>query len=335
MTITPERPGSPPGGVRGEANRANWELVLEHRERLLRLAQGKLGNASDAEDCVQEAMLRVATHKALDPTRVAGLLTVVVSNLCMDQHRATARLRKAAPKLAEPEAGDGGVALVCDLAEARWLHEQASRLPQREQQVLAMRAAGSSAGETAEGLSVSYKAAESAYTRARSKLHAVWKATLGWLGCLLAPRLRSREGAAAVLVPAAALTAVTLLVLQQPVTSSIADAPPVPSPVPSLTQTGTTLRPLPPATARARPSQAAARPTSAQPKGNPRGPAAARPVPSPARPLGTGPVGDKRIVGTDGVSVTDRHEDESLQQTLDRCLRKGFVLTLEERRCAD
>lgn len=58
-------------------------------------------------------------------------------------------------------------------------------------------------------------------------------------------------------------------------------------------------------------------------------------TPRPARPLTTGPVGDKRLVGTDGVTVTDRHEDESLQESLERCLRKGFVLTLEERRCAD
>lgn len=59
-------------------------MVLPHRQRLLRLARLRAASPADAEDCVQEALLRVATHARLDQKRVGGLLTTIVLNLCAD-----------------------------------------------------------------------------------------------------------------------------------------------------------------------------------------------------------------------------------------------------------
>lgn len=77
----------------------HWLMVWSHRERLHRLAVSRCATTADAEDCVQEAMLRVAARSDLDPTRLGGFLTTVLINLCVDSHRDRNRSRRVAGKL--------------------------------------------------------------------------------------------------------------------------------------------------------------------------------------------------------------------------------------------
>ena len=79
-----------------ERLRRRWNLVLAERERLLRLATSRLGRTTDAEDCVQEAMIRAVTFDALDESRVAALLTTITLRLCVDLQRGTQRDRRLA-----------------------------------------------------------------------------------------------------------------------------------------------------------------------------------------------------------------------------------------------
>lgn len=315
----------PTGGPR-------WDSVLPHRQRLLRLARSK--GAIDPEDCVQEALLRVATHPGLDEQRVAGLLTTVLLRLCVDQHRATVRLRAAAPRLATPDHTTGGADdTVCDNAEAAWLRSCVQDLPDRERQVIQRRAVGLTARQTAADLGVTYKAAEGALTRARTRLQATWRLTLSLLGIALAPRLRGR-GQTAVLLA----TPVALLLALTPFAQQPADTRRQPPSTAALTGT--------PAGPADLPDEAAAPPAqSSRPEPPPVAvPDAAPPPPSaratpastaPTPPITTGPIGDKAVVGTDGVSITDQRTDESLTDTVQRCLDRGVILTLEESRCAD
>ena len=160
-----------------------WQLVLPHREYLLRLALSKGVSPQDAEDCVQEAMLRCVQFADLDPTRVIAFLTTIVSRLCTDTHRSRVREDRLAVKLTaydgvEPPADER----VCERAEAEWISVRIAALPERQRAVLAARADGQSCGEIAERLAVSYKVVESALSRARAHLRATLVASLGLAG---------------------------------------------------------------------------------------------------------------------------------------------------------
>jgi len=69
--------------------RAYRELAGRHLPAMLGLARRVLGNAADAEDVVQEAMLRVWTHAPRWQPLAAfrTWLTRVVVNLCLDRKR--------------------------------------------------------------------------------------------------------------------------------------------------------------------------------------------------------------------------------------------------------
>src|SRR4051794_10166902 len=55
-----------PVSVSVSVKRSHWDLVLPHRERLLRIALRRLPSLQDAEDCVQEALIRAACTANLD-----------------------------------------------------------------------------------------------------------------------------------------------------------------------------------------------------------------------------------------------------------------------------
>ncbi|MDT0380555.1 sigma-70 family RNA polymerase sigma factor [Streptomyces sp. DSM 42041] len=146
-----------------------WEEILEHRERLMRLVRRKLPNRQDAEDCVQETMLRAAVHNGLDCGRLGAFLTTVATRLCIDHHREQRRRRQLLPRAVtvECEVPEDGV---CDQEFGRWLLEQARGLRGREQQVMLARARGISTAEFARIHQISVKAAEGAFTRGRARL---------------------------------------------------------------------------------------------------------------------------------------------------------------------
>lgn len=149
-----------------------WALLVPHRERLVRLAIGKLGDVHEAEDCVHESLIRALGFTGLESERVGAFLTSVVVRLCVDRHRAHARTRRMAPRLWL--SGDAAFEdTVCDRIVGARLHARLAELPPRERDVLRARAAGYSVRETAEDLKISLKAAESAFTRGRAKMLAL------------------------------------------------------------------------------------------------------------------------------------------------------------------
>src|SRR5689334_6962568 len=92
-----------------------WALVLPHRDRLLRLARGLVGDPGDAEACVQEALTRCVTFPALDEGNVAGFLVVTTRRLCVDHHRAHAHATRVAARLSAYGAHETAVdEAVCD-----------------------------------------------------------------------------------------------------------------------------------------------------------------------------------------------------------------------------
>jgi RNA polymerase sigma factor (sigma-70 family) len=85
------------------------------RPRLRAVAYRMLGSASEADDAVQEAWLRLSRSDADAVQNLAGWLTTVVARICLDMLRArTSRheepfdLRAADPGAADPVAGDPG-----------------------------------------------------------------------------------------------------------------------------------------------------------------------------------------------------------------------------------
>lgn len=149
-----------------------WALLVPHRERLVRIAAGKLGDAHEAEDCVHESLIRALSFTGLESERVGAFLTTVVVRLCVDRHRAHARARRTAPRLWV--GGDAAFEdTVCDRIVGARLHARLEDLSPRERDVLRARADGYSVRETAAHLDITVKAAESAFTRGRAKMLAL------------------------------------------------------------------------------------------------------------------------------------------------------------------
>jgi RNA polymerase sigma factor (sigma-70 family) len=155
-------------------NESRWELLLPHRDRLLRLTRHRLPNLQDAEDCVQETLLRAASFADLDEPRVGAFLSATALRLCVDHYRRAERVRKLGQRMAMVEKPPGPEDIVCDQDLGLWLLGYASQLRGRERQVLLARSQGLSVAEAADVLGISLKAAESAFTRARKRLLALY-----------------------------------------------------------------------------------------------------------------------------------------------------------------
>lgn len=150
---------------------SRWDCLVPHIPRLLRLARRRLPTLQDAEDCVQEALIRTACAGHLDQARIGQFLTTVVINICADQGRARSSRTRLLNRIAYAMTDAPPDESICDHAEARWLSDRIERvLPVRERQVLRARAAGLSMRDTAEQLGITLKAAEATFTRARKNL---------------------------------------------------------------------------------------------------------------------------------------------------------------------
>lgn len=168
-----------------------WALVLPYREHMLAIARRRCSSDEDAEDVVQEAMLRVAQFDRLDPERVAALLTSVTKRLAVDLHRARTRALRYRTRLVDvPEHQAPPDEAALDAGEALWLAAQVQYLPEREREVFRQRVAGYSIGEASARLGLSYKSVDSAFIRARGRMRA-W-ATAGLL-LVIATLRRLRE----------------------------------------------------------------------------------------------------------------------------------------------
>ena len=296
-----------------------WDAVLEHRERALRVARARLSDPYDVDDAVQEGMARVVAMPNLDLDRIGPLLSTVVANVAIDTHRRRDRWARLENKLTTSQiTAQPHDEPVCDAAEARWLQEQLASLAPRERAVVELRAEGRSVAETASLLGISYKAVESAFTRGRTALKALWRATLAVLAgvTIRVLRLPPKLATTAVLAAAATLAIGVLqllpsarapdaLVQASPGRAAVYTAAASDFRVAAAVSTATTPR-----------VQTSMPPHSAQKR------VLAAVQPPKAGELRTGQL-----------RVTKNHEHESLSESLQRCIRRGITISPSKINC--
>jgi RNA polymerase sigma-70 factor (ECF subfamily) len=147
-------------------------LARRHLPAMAGLARRILGNAAEAEDVAQEAMLRVWTH-APRWQPLAALrtwLTRVVVNLCLDRKRRAPMLElEAAGEVADPTPGAG------EQAEAderdRLLAAAIESLPARQRTAIVLTyREGMSNAQVADMLETSVSAVETLLVRGKQNL---------------------------------------------------------------------------------------------------------------------------------------------------------------------
>ena len=164
--------------ARGD-ERAFRELASRHLPPMLGLARRILGNAADAEDVVQEAMLRVWTHAPR--WRPLALfrtwLTRVVVNLCIDRKRRAPWVElEAAGEIIDP-APHAGAKAERDERD-RMVAAGIAQLPARQRAAIMLTYGdGMSNSQVAEILDTSVSAVETLLVRGKQNL----RRTLGRL----------------------------------------------------------------------------------------------------------------------------------------------------------
>ncbi|RVT86712.1 RNA polymerase sigma factor [Rhodobacteraceae bacterium CCMM004] len=153
---------------------AGRELVARLGPRALGYATRMLGDRAEAEDVVQEAMLRLwkqAPAWRQGEAQVGTWLYRVVSNLCIDRIRA----RRPGPPLDQvPDPADATPAAVDRLADrdrAQALETALLALPERQRQAVVLRhLEGLSNSEIAEVMDINVAAVESLTARGKRAL---------------------------------------------------------------------------------------------------------------------------------------------------------------------
>lgn len=306
-----------------------WPLLLVERPRLMRLARARGASQHDAEDCVQEALARVANKVDVEVRTLPQLLTRVVCNLVIDKHRERARDQALAlrdHRCLVPPADE----IVCDWAEGRWFAAQLPHLRDRERAVLVHRAAGQSVNDTATALGMTYKAVEGAYTRGRKHMIQLWQATLGLVFVAVARVFRrtTTAGATTATLTAAVLTVAVLFLPGAPPVTSLEGAVEL---LPRAVQAVGDGQVVPQAAASdssitddtVDPFERSASPSTGDRR---------RVSPSGVTPI-VPPTGLPGIVHFGGVGIEDEATDESLQETLERCVAVGLEVTLTSLHC--
>ncbi len=158
-------------------------MLLPHRDLALGVVLRATGNLADAEDCVHDAMLRLARRDDLDPARVRALLVRAALHIAVDRRRAAGRQRTAMLRLAGGAAAEvtSPEELAAEHADAEHVRAALEELPRREREVILLRLAGLNVAETAGRLGISHKSVEGAYTRARARLRLLLGGALAWL----------------------------------------------------------------------------------------------------------------------------------------------------------
>jgi RNA polymerase sigma-70 factor (ECF subfamily) len=147
-------------------------LTRRHLPAMLGLARRILGNAADAEDVAQEAMLRVWTHAPRWQPLAAfrTWLTRVVVNLCLDRKRRRPWVGlDAAGEIADPAPG------VTETAEQnereRLLAAAIAELPARQRTAIVLTySEGMSNAQVADMLDTSVSAVETLLVRGKQNL---------------------------------------------------------------------------------------------------------------------------------------------------------------------
>jgi RNA polymerase sigma-70 factor (ECF subfamily) len=147
-------------------------LARKHLPAMVGLARRILGNAAEAEDVGQEAMLRVWTHapKWQPLAAFKTWLTRVVVNLCLDRKRKTPLLDlEAAGEIADPAPDAGEQAESAE--RERMLVAAIGQLPDRQRSaILLTYTEGLSNAEVAGILGTSVSAVETLLVRGKQNL---------------------------------------------------------------------------------------------------------------------------------------------------------------------
>jgi RNA polymerase sigma-70 factor (ECF subfamily) len=155
-------------------------LSRRHVPAMLGLARRILGNAADAEDVAQEAMLRVWTHAPRWQPLAAfrTWLTRVVVNLCLDRKRRAAWVAlDVAGEIVDPAPG------ATEQAESsereRLLAAAIAELPDRQRAAIALTYGdGMSNAQVAEILDTSVSAVETLLIRGKQNLRRALKGVI-------------------------------------------------------------------------------------------------------------------------------------------------------------
>lgn len=155
--------------------RAARRLVDRHLPRVLGFARRMLGDAAEAEDVAQEAMLRlwrIAPDWRAGEARVSTWLYRVTANLCTDR----LRRRRGVTGAELPEPADdrpGALATLIAADRAAALETALAALPERQRQAVVLRhLEGLSNPEIAAILDCGVEAVESLIARGRRALTA-------------------------------------------------------------------------------------------------------------------------------------------------------------------
>ncbi|MGN6571764.1 MAG: RNA polymerase sigma factor [Pseudolabrys sp.] len=147
-------------------------LARRHLPAMAGLARRVLGNAAEAEDVAQEAMLRVWTHAPRWQPLAAfrTWLTRVVVNLCLDRKRRAQWVDlEAAGEIVDP-APDAGERAESDERE-RFLAAAIDKLPDRQRAAIVLTySEGMSNAQVAEALDTSVSAVETLLVRGKQNL---------------------------------------------------------------------------------------------------------------------------------------------------------------------
>jgi RNA polymerase sigma-70 factor (ECF subfamily) len=147
-------------------------LTRRHLPAMLGLARRILGNAADAEDVAQEAMLRVWTHAPRWQPLAAfrTWLTRVVVNLCLDRKRRAAWVELEAAGELVDSAPSAGEAAEQDERE-RMLAAAIAELPARQRTAIVLTySEGMSNAQVADILGTTVSAIETLLVRGKQNL---------------------------------------------------------------------------------------------------------------------------------------------------------------------
>lgn len=153
---------------------ALWAALDRHRRPLVNLARHWGMPVEQAEDAASETIVRAATYRYLDESRIEQFLATVMRRVMVDDVRRQIGRRRLLTTSEQEVAGEGdmqqqnvveSMTVVSMLAEAR--------LSRTERTVVALRMDGYSHADISARLSISPHASELALARARHKLRPV------------------------------------------------------------------------------------------------------------------------------------------------------------------
>jgi RNA polymerase sigma-70 factor (ECF subfamily) len=281
----------------------------------------------DADDVVNEAMLRAVLFEDLDEARIAPWMTRVVVNLCADAGRDRARVGKRwrYAQMMEMDVPTPEEVAV-ERAAASSACARLASMPTTQRNALLLRARGLPVGEVASELGVQYKAAESLLSRGRAAVRAGLVA--GVAGVLGGFRGLRRSAVPISGMAAAALAVAAWIPTAEPPTAVGAGAAAAPLRA-ETTATAADGQISNNREAEADGQTAADRPSTSL--------AQVPPAPRPASPLKR-EVLEPVAVGAAGVvvsggRVTAREHDRPFQDELAACLLNGELVTPERIGC--